>query len=146
VGSTDTLARALAGLAGRPDREPPRLVSGSGIGVYGDQGNTVLSEDSPQAEGFVPDLVRDWEGATLPAEEAGVPVAHIRTGIVLSPRGGALGRLLPLVRAGLGRPLGCGRQYRPRITLLDHVRAMLFLLVRHDVTGAVNLTGPHPDT
>ncbi|WP_134772882.1 TIGR01777 family oxidoreductase [Ornithinimicrobium flavum] len=146
VGSTDTLSRALAGLVDGPADEPPRLVSGSAIGIYGDQGNTVLSEDSPQAEGFVADLVRDWEAATAPAEQAGVPVAHIRTGIVLSPRGGALGRLLPLARAGLGGPLGSGRQYWPWITLHDHVRAMLFLLDRPDVTGPVNLTGPHPDT
>lgn len=146
VGSTDTLARALAAVAAQhPDREPPRLVSGSAIGIYGDQGAAVLSEDSAQADGFVPDLVRSWEGATGPAEDAGVPVAHIRTGIVLSPRGGALSRLLPLTRAGLGGPLGGGKQYWPWITLHDHVRAMLFLLDHPDVTGPVNLTGPHPD-
>lgn len=146
VGTTGTVARALAGLAERdPDRPPPRLVSGSAIGVYGDRGDDYLTEESPGTDGFVPDLVRDWEAATWPADHAGIPVAHVRTGIVLAPDGGALGRVLPLARAGLAGPLGSGRQYWPWITLHDHVRALMFLLDRPDLTGPVNLTGPHPD-
>lgn len=146
TGSTGTVARALAALAERhPDRPKPRLVAGSAIGVYGDRGEETVTEDTVGADGFVPDLVRDWEAATWPADQAGIPVAHVRTGIVLAPHGGALVRVLPLIGLGLGGPLGSGRQYWPWITLHDHVRALMFLLDRPDVTGPVNLVGPHPD-
>lgn len=141
---TSTVARALADQAGTG--QAPRLVSGSAVGYYGDRGDEVLTEASAPGEGFLARLTASWEGATRPAEEAGVPVAHARTGIVLSARGGALGRLLPLVRLGLGGPLAGGRAYWPWITLHDQVRALLFLLDRPEVTGPVNLGGPHPAT
>lgn len=150
---TGTIARALAEAATSTDGDDapaehpqPRLLSGSAIGFYGERGEEVLTEESDQGEGFLADLCRDWEAATWPADRAGVPVAHLRTGIVLAAHGGALAKLLPLARAGLAGPLGAGGQYWPWITLHDHVRAMLFLLDRPDVQGPVNLTGPHPDT
>ncbi|GAA4872510.1 TIGR01777 family oxidoreductase [Serinicoccus chungangensis] len=145
VDGTATLSRALAGVAAGDGRSP-RLVSGSAVGFYGDRGDEVLTEDSPAGEGFLARLVQDWEAATAPAEEAGVPVAHARTGIVLSPDGGALGRLLPLVRLGLAGPLAGGDAWWPWITLHDQVRALVHLLDRADVTGPVNLGAPSPAT
>lgn len=139
---TSTIARAVA--ASGPT--PPRLVSGSAIGIYGDRGEEPITEDSAPGTGFLADLCQRWEEETAPAQQAGSAVAHVRTGIVLSPSGGALGKLLPLARAGLAGPLGGGDQYWAWITLHDHVRALLFLLDHPEVRGPVNLTGPHPDT
>ncbi|WP_337692484.1 DUF1731 domain-containing protein [Ornithinimicrobium pratense] len=106
----------------------------------------MLTEESPPGQGFLADVCRDWEAATWPASHAGVPVATVRTGIVLARQGGALGKLLPLARAGLAGPLGGGEQYWAWITLHDHVRALMFLLDHPEVTGPVNLSGPCPDT
>ena len=145
VDGTATLARALAELT-ETDGTRPRLVSGSAVGYYGDRGDEVLTEDSSSGAGFLAQLCRDWEAATAPAQEAGLPVAHARTGIVLSPDGGALGRLLPLARLGLAGPLAGGGSWWPWITLPDQVRALVHLLDRPDVTGPVNLGAPAPAT
>lgn len=126
-----------ATLAGNPDT-PRILLQASGIGAYGDRGDDVLSEAEPFGSTFFAEVVRRWEAATQPATEAGVRVVHLRTGIVLSPNGGALGRLLPLIRWGLGGPLGSGRQFWAWITLLDEVRAITHLL-SSDVAGPANL-------
>lgn len=136
LGPTALIARTLAA-----HRDTPRVwLQASAIGAYGDRGDEVLTEASPCGTGtFFSELVRYWEAATTPAEEAGVRVVHLRTGVVLSPEGGALGRLLPLIRAGVGGPLGSGRQYWSWITLADHVRATSHLL-EADVHGPVNLT------
>lgn len=139
VTNTNALCHALAALP-----EQPRLLSGSAIGFYGSRGESELTEQSTPGSGFVAGLVRDWEHATWAATEAGLPVAHLRTGIVLSRSGGALARLLPLVRFGLGGPMGDGSQFWSWITLPDHVAAMLWLLDRPSVTGPVNLTAPEP--
>jgi len=133
--TTALLARTLAA---RSDG-PRTLLQGSAIGAYGDRGDTVLTEEEPRGAGtFFAELVRRWEGATAPAEAAGVRVVHLRTGIVLSPHGGALARMLPLVRLGLAGPFGSGRQYWSWITLDDEVRAIEHLLTA-DVRGPVNL-------
>ncbi|WP_153398386.1 TIGR01777 family oxidoreductase [Ornithinicoccus halotolerans] len=121
-----------------------RLLSASRVSYYGERGADVLTEDSGHGTGFLAELCRDWEAATWRAQQAGAPVAHLRSGIVLSRDGGAMGRLLPLARFGLGGPLGSGRQYWSWITLHDHVRAVLFLLEQRQLTGAVNVTGPSP--
>lgn len=139
ITNTANLCQALVDL---PER--PRLLSGSAIGVYGSRGDTTLSEQSSPGEGFVVDLVRDWEHATWAAEQGGLSVAHLRTGIVLSRSGGALARLLPLVRFGLGGPMGDGTQFWSWIALPDHVAAMLWLIDHPEVTGPVNLTAPEP--
>ncbi|MFK5633841.1 TIGR01777 family oxidoreductase [Ornithinimicrobium sp. LYQ103] len=141
--STGTIARAVAACA--PDTRP-RLLSSSAVGYYGDRGEDVLTEESDPGDGFLANLCRDWEAATWPAERAGASVVHFRTGIVISPRGGALGRLMLLARFGLAGPLGRGKQYWSWITLHDHARALTFLVDHPSLTGAVNLTGPHPDT
>lgn len=119
-----------------------RWISGSAVGFYGDRGEEPLTETSPPGSGFLSELTRAWEGATLPAAQAGVPVAFARTGIVLSPQGGALAPLLRMIRLGLGGPFGRGRAWWPWITIEDHVRALTFLLDRPDITGPVNLASP----
>lgn len=141
---TSLLARVLADLAADGDGSGPRvLLQASAVGFYGDRGNEVLTEASAPGEGFLVDVVRAWEDATQPAEQAGVRVAHLRTGIVMSPDGGSFGRLLPLLRLGVGGPLGDGRNHWAWITLADHVRAVGHLLTSQ-VAGPVNLTGPEP--
>ncbi len=138
---TTLLAEALAGL----DRRPDVLLSGSAIGYYGDRGDEELTEASPPGVGFLAALCVDWEAATAPAETAGIRVAHLRTGIVLSPDGGALAKQLLPFKLGLGGPAGRGHQWLPWIALDDHVAAMRFLL-EADLSGPVDLTAPHPVT
>jgi uncharacterized protein (TIGR01777 family) len=138
---TTLIARTLAGLSKRPSV----LVSGSAVGYYGDRGNEVLDETSSPGTGFLPEVCVAWEAATAAAAEAGIRVATTRSGIVLSPRGGALKRQLPLFKLGLGGTLGTGQQWQSWITLDDEVGAILHLLTA-TVAGPVNLTTPHPVT
>jgi uncharacterized protein (TIGR01777 family) len=139
---TDLLARRLAELTPRP----AVLVSGSAVGYYGNGGNDKLDEESPIGSGFLAELVRDWEAATAPASDAGIRVACIRTGIVQSPKGGALKRQLPLFKFGLGGRLGPGRQYQSWIAIDDEVGAIRHVLKSDDLAGPVNLTAPNPVT
>lgn len=147
IRGTDTLARSLALLA-----EPPRaLLSASAIGWYGDTGAAPVTEQSPGAgsDDFLGSLCRDWEAATRPAEDAGIPVAHLRSGVVLDRSGGALARMLPFFKAGVGGPVGSGRQYFSFIGMADYLAAVkhvLGLAVEGTMTGAVNVTGPLPVT
>ncbi|WP_235502321.1 TIGR01777 family oxidoreductase [Angustibacter sp. Root456] len=138
VDTTDLLSRALA----RLDPLPRVLVSASGMDYYPDSRDEV-TEDSPRGSGFLSDVTRGWEAAADPAREAGIPVSHTRSGLILSPDGGVLKRLVPLIRLGLGGPVGSGRQWWSWITLHDHVRALTRLL-DGDLPGAVNLTSPGP--
>jgi uncharacterized protein (TIGR01777 family) len=138
---TALLAGALAGLTTKPSV----LLSGSAVGFYGDRGDEVLTETSPPGTGFLAEVGLAWEAATAPAQDAGIRVAHLRTGIVLDRRGGALAKMLPLFRFGLGGKMGNGRQWWSWITLADEIGAIRFLL-DHDVAGAVNLTAPEPAT
>jgi uncharacterized protein (TIGR01777 family) len=144
VHGTDTLARSLAQLAERPKA----LLSASAIGYYGDTGATPVTEQSPGSEDFLGALCRDWEAATRPAEEAGIPVAHLRSGVVLGG-GGALARMLPFFKAGIGGPIGSGRQYFSFIGLADYLAAVKHIMdsaIQGTMTGAVNVTGPRPVT
>ncbi|HEY1281276.1 MAG TPA: TIGR01777 family oxidoreductase [Acidimicrobiales bacterium] len=138
---TSLLARTLA----RLDPRPAVLVSASGIDYYGDRGDDVIDETASKGTGFLSDLCARWEAAADPAREAGIRVAHTRSGIVLSPRGGALKKQLPLFKLGLGGRFGSGRQWQSWIALDDEVGAMLHLLTT-DVAGPVNLTAPNPVT
>ncbi|MBU6329057.1 MAG: TIGR01777 family oxidoreductase [Acidobacteria bacterium] len=138
---TELLAGTLAAL----DTPPPVLVSGSAIGYYGDTGETAVTEDAPAGSDFLAEVCRQWEAATAPAEQAGVRVAHLRTGIVLTPDGGALAKLLPLFRLGLGGRMGSGRQWWSWISLDDEVGVIRWLL-DHEVRGPVNATAPGPVT
>jgi len=121
------------------------LISGSAVGFYGDTGDRVADETAPAGTGFLAQLCVDWEAATLTAQQAGVRVVLARTGLVVSPNGGLLGRMRPLFSLGLGARLGNGRQYMPWISLEDEVRALLFVM-SHELSGPVNLTGPAPVT
>jgi uncharacterized protein (TIGR01777 family) len=146
VEGTTAISTALAAAAAGGPAAPRVLLSASAVGFYGDTGDQVVTERDPAGAGFLADVCRAWEAATGPAAEAGVRVVHLRTGLVLSPRGGLLGRMLPLARLGLLGPLGSGRQYQPWISLTDEVGAIRFLLTADEVRGPVNLTGPEPVT
>ena len=139
--STVLLAGALADL-GKP---PSVLLSGSAIGFYGDREDELLDEASPAGTGFLPEVCVAWEAATVAAEEAGIRVAHLRTGIVLSGEGGALKKQLPLFKVGAGGKLGSGRQWQSWIALDDEIAAILHLIAS-DLAGPVNLTAPTPVT
>lgn len=139
---TGTLARAL----GELPRPPRVLLSGSAIGYYGDTGKHAADERTPAGETFLAGVTRDWEAATAPAEHAGIRVVHARSGLVMAPKGGAFGRLLLLMRFGLGGRLGSGRQWWSWVTLEDELRAMRFLLTADDIAGPVNVTAPEPAT
>lgn len=139
VGSTELLARTVA----RLERPPRVLLSASAVGYYGDRGDEELDESSAAGSGFLAELCQRWEGATEPAAQAGVTTTLLRTGIVLTPRGGALAKQLPLFRLGLGAKIGSGRQFLSWITLDDHVAACE-RLISSAVPGPVNLTGPAP--
>ena len=139
---TGLLAQTLAGL----DAPPPVFVSGSAIGFYGDRGDDELTESSGPGGGFLANLVVAWEQAAQPARDTGIRMVLARTGIVLSKRGGALPKMLPLFRFGLGGPFGSGTQWMSWITLADEVAALRFLLSAANVEGPVNLTAPAPVT
>ncbi|PGH50725.1 TIGR01777 family oxidoreductase [Streptomyces sp. Ru87] len=139
---TAALAEAIASL----DTPPRVLVSGSAIGWYGDTGERAVDEDAPPGEGFMADLVRDWEAAAAPAAAAGVRTVFARTGLVVASGGGAWGRLFPLFKLGLGGRLGNGRQFWSFIALHDHIAALRHIVDTESLSGPVNLTAPEPAT
>jgi uncharacterized protein len=141
VRGTRALSRALVGLP-----QPPRvMISGSAIGYYGsDRGDAVLTEGSEPGTDFLAGLARDWESATSEAEAEGVRVATLRTGIVCGEGGGALARMLPPFRAGVGGPLGGGRQWMSWISVTDAVRAIRFLADNPEARGPFNIVAPAP--
>lgn len=142
VKTTTFLAEVLAHMA-----KPPRvLVSASAIGIYGDRGDEVLSEDSAAGSGFLAQVCTEWEAATGAAEAAGIRVAHLRIGVVLDPQGGALKLMLPAFRLGLGGRLGNGTQYMSWISADDLVGVILFALRNDGLVGPVNAVAPNPVT
>ena len=138
--------QALAGALAAASAPPSVLLSGSAIGWYGDTGGREVDESSPAGSGFLPEVVTQWEAAARQAGEAGIRVVTMRTGIVLSRRGGALARMLLPFRLGLGARLGSGTQVMSWITLADHAAIVGFLLTHPEISGPVNLTTPHPAT
>lgn len=144
IGSRTTTTSLLARTIARTDSLPV-LVNASATGAYGDRGDEVLTEESGRGDDFLAGLVEVWEGATAPASDAGARVAWLRTGLVLAPSGGALGKLLPLLRRGVGGPLGSGNQWWSWITLLDEV-AVIRHLVETKISGPVNAVAPEPTT
>ena len=139
IKATGVLARSIAELRG-----PPRVfVSGSAIGIYGDRGDEELDESSSPGSDFLARTAVAWEEATEPARLAGVRVVLIRTGVVLNPLGGALGKLLLPYKLGLGGRVGSGLQWMSWIGLEDWVNAVLFMLTA-DLSGPVNLVAPNP--
>jgi uncharacterized protein (TIGR01777 family) len=142
VHGTRLIAETLRGL-----KEPPRvLLSASAVGFYGNRGDDVLSETSAGGEGFLAEVCREWEAATQPAADAGLRVACLRLGIVLSPEGGALARMLLPFKLGLGGPLGTGRQFWSWIQIEDVVEAVRYILKTNALAGPINLTAPEPVT
>lgn len=139
VDGTTLLCEALAAL----DEPPPVLLSGSAVGYYGDTGDELTDESAGAGDDFPARVCLAWEAATEAAESAGIAVTHLRTGIVLSPRGGALARQLTPFRLGLGGRVGSGQQYMSWIHIDDEVAAIRHLLVA-GITGPVNLTSPEP--
>jgi uncharacterized protein (TIGR01777 family) len=140
IGPTEVISNAVA------DAGVPVLINASAVGYYGDTRDRIADESAPPGSGFLAQLCQDWESAAAPAQDDGARVVLVRTGLVLSPSGGVLGRLKPLFKFGLGARLGNGRQYMPWISLEDQVRALLFAIGSDDVSGPVNLTGPAPVT
>src|SRR5688572_21069469 len=143
VQGTRALATALAAL-----RKPPAvMVSGSAIGIYGSRrGDAVLEEGSSTGGDFLADVSREWEAAAEPAVGAGIRVVHTRTGLVLSPRGGVLGKLLLPFRLGAGGRIGSGRQWFSWIALEDAVEGLTFMTRQASLRGPVNLVAPNPVT
>jgi uncharacterized protein (TIGR01777 family) len=142
VDGTALIANTIATL----QRAPRVLVNASAIGFYGDRGDEALDERSGPGRGFLPDVARQWEAATEPARGRGTRVALARLGVVVSPRGGALGKLLPFFRVGAGGRIGNGRQWMSTIALDDVVGAIHHLLFTDAIAGPVNVTGPEPVT
>ena len=139
--STSLLASTIANCA----KKPSVFLSGSAIGIYGPRGDEELTEQSSNGSSFLADICKQWESAAKPAVDAGVRTVYLRTGIVLTPLGGALKKQLPLFKLGLGGKFGDGRAWQSWISLDDELAAIEYLLTAK-VSDAVNLTAPNPVT
>jgi uncharacterized protein (TIGR01777 family) len=143
IHGTRLLCETLAGLSQRPRV----LVTASGVGYYGNHDpDHRVDETSPRGDGFLADLVRDWEQAAASALAAGIRVVHTRFGIVLSPNGGALAKMLPVFKVGLGGKIGSGKQVMSWIALDDLPSAMLHVIAHESLSGPVNVVSPRPVT
>lgn len=140
--STDLLSKTISKL----EHPPAIYINASAIGFYGNSGDTIVDEASPQGNNFLTDIVTQWESATLPAVDAGIRTVCIRSGIVLSAEAGALQKMLLPFKLGLGGRVGSGKQYMSWIALEDEVRAIEFLLNTPSLKGPVNLCSPSPVT
>ena len=138
VQSTHALAKLLAGL-----KNPPRaFLCASATGIYGDRGDEILTESSAPGSGFLAETCAQWEAAAQPAKDAGIRVVHLRFGAGLSPEGGALAKLLPLFRLGLGGKLGSGKQWMSWMSLPDVVSAVFHVMQDAQLSGPVNMVSP----
>ncbi len=142
VDTTRFLALALAGRGQRPRV----LVVASAIGIYGGRGDELLDESSSPGTDFLARVARDWESAADPAREAGIRVVHLRFGVILTPKGGALAKMLPIFRLRAGARIGSGRQWMSWIGLADAVAAVHFAIMRDTLAGPVNVVAPRPVT
>ena len=142
INSTRLLSETLATLS----RPPKVLVCASAIGFYGDRGADLMSEDSPAGSGFLAEVCEAWEAASQPARDAGIRTVLLRIGVVLSPAGGALARMLLPFRLGAGGVIGSGDQYWSWIGLDDVVGAIHHALIHEALEGAVNAVAPQPVT
>ncbi len=140
VTATMKLCESLAAMM----HPPGVLITASAIGFYGDRGEQWLDESAGPGQGFLADLGRDWEQAAQVLAEAGTRVVNTRLGVVLTPAAGALGKMLPAFRAGMGGPLGSGRQWMSWISIDDVCAAMLHILMDDSVCGPVNIVAPEP--
>jgi uncharacterized protein len=142
VNGTTHLAQALA----ESRYKPQVFLCSSAIGYYGDRGDEVLNEQSSPGAGFLPDVCRQWEEATRPAADAGIRTVCMRTGIVLTPKGGALGKMLMPFKMGVGGRIGGGQQWMSWIDVRDMIGAIHHLLKNDLLHGAVNMVAPRPVT
>jgi uncharacterized protein (TIGR01777 family) len=142
IKGTSVLTAAVASR----ERKPSVLVAASAVGIYGDRGDEILTEDSAPGEGFLAELCRAWEDETRPARDAGVRTVNVRTGIVLTARGGALQRMLLPFRLGLGGKQGSGKQWMSWITLDDEIAALRAAIDDTRLSGPVDFTSPNPVT
>ena len=142
VQGTTVLCEALAQLV----KPPKALLCASAIGYYGDRGETILREESPPGTGFLAEVCQAWESATAPAVQRGIRVVRLRFGIVLSPAGGPLAKMLTPFRLGLGGVVGTGKQYMSWIALDDVLGAIQHALSTEDLQGPVNVVAPQAVT
>ncbi|MGZ8940731.1 MAG: TIGR01777 family oxidoreductase, partial [Limisphaerales bacterium] len=143
----DSRVEATKRLAESLSREAPKLrvfIGASAVGFYGDRGDEILTEQSARGEGFLAETCEGWEAAAQPLREANVRVVHLRFGMILSGEGGALTKMLPFFRAGLGGRVGTGEQWVSWIALEDAVRLIEFALQNESVRGAYNAVAPEP--
>lgn len=140
IKGTSLIADTMARLRLRPEV----LISVSAVGFYGDRGDEVMDETSRPGEGFLPRIAQEWEGAAASAAGAGIRVATPRLGIVLSPAGGALAKMLPVFRLGLGGTLGSGGQWMSWVSIDDVIGGMIHLLDTRSLQGPVNIVAPAP--
>jgi uncharacterized protein len=138
--------RALCEALGRLSRPPKVLVCASAIGYYGNRGEEILREGSAPGSGYLPDVCLEWEGATAPAVQKGIRVVNLRFGVVLSPAGGALAKMLPPFRMGVGGKVGDGKQYMSWIALDDAIGAIHHAVMNDGLSGGVNAVSPNPVT
>jgi len=142
VGTTRALTEALIQL-----KTPPKvLAAASAVGFYGDRGDEILDENSLAGKGFFPELCQTWEAASQPAVQAGIRVVHLRFGMVIAREGGAVAKLTPLFRLGLGGRLGDGKQWVSWVSEADVVAAVLFAIRNDGISGPVNVVAPEPVT
>ena len=139
---TENLALALA----QAKEKPQVFICSSAIGYYGSRGDELLHEESAPGEGFLPDVCREWEAATQAAADAGIRTVQIRTGVVLSPKGGALGKMMTPFKLGVGGRIGDGRQWMSWIDVQDMVGAIHHILKSDLLRGPVNMVAPKPVT
>ena len=142
VAGTRLVSAAIAAL----ERPPRVFLAASAVGYYGDRGAVEVTEQTPPGDDFLAQVARDWEAATAPAARARIRVVNLRFGVVLAKSGGALAKMLPAFRLGLGGPIGSGAQYFPWIALDDVLGAILHVLATESLSGPVNVTAPHPVT
>jgi len=142
VNATTTLAEAIT----RLNNPPSVFVSSSAIGFYGDTAENAVDENAELGEGFLSDVVFNWEYAAQKVKQHKIRVVHPRTSLVMSKRGGVLKKVLPIFKLGLGGKLGNGKQFWSWITLHDELRAIEFILENEKISGAINLTSPNPVT
>lgn len=140
VEGTRQLCEALA----QVPRKPKVLICASAVGYYGDRGAEELNEDSQPGEGFLAEVCQEWEAACEPARAAGIRVVNLRLGVILTTQGGALAKMLPIFRAGLGGPLGLGSQYMSWVGLQDVIGAIKFCIGNPAMEGPVNVVSPTP--
>jgi len=142
VAATTQLVKQLLEL----DDRPPVFIGASAVGIYGDCGDKIVDESQPAGKDFLSEVARDWEAATLPLRNAGVRVAHTRLGVVLDPNEGALAKMLPLFRWGIGGRLGNGKQYWSWVAIEDVVEGLCWLLENSQASGPYNFVSPEPVT